>query len=203
VDALDWFVVAAEQGVPADDGDVLQHSRSVAEVADAGALVVRPAYGDFVNAVAALASDEENLGIEAPALDGLELEDGLGGGAGKGLEAALGVGVGQAHDGARNGIETSAEELAVERLADGLAGALKPARADGDVGAGGDGGKEADSFFDGGGKIGVSEHDHFAKGVKKAVADAVTLATIARILEHADLRIVSSESADQRGSLVT
>jgi hypothetical protein len=55
----------------------------------------------------------------------------------------LRVGVGQAHDGARDGIETAAEKLAVKRLADGLAGALKPARADGDVGAGGDGGEEA------------------------------------------------------------
>ena len=92
VDALDGFVVAAEEGVPANDGNVLQHPGSVAEVADAGALVVGPAYGDFNDAVAALESDEKDLRIEAPALDGLELEDGLRGGAGKGLESALRVG---------------------------------------------------------------------------------------------------------------
>ena len=93
VDALDRLVVAAEESVPADDGDFLQHPGSVSQVADAGALVVGPAYGDFDDAVAALEGDEENLGIEAPALDGLELEDGLRGGAGEGLESALGVGV--------------------------------------------------------------------------------------------------------------
>ena len=71
---------------------------AVLEVADAGALVVGPAYRNFDDAVAALARDEENLGIEAPALDGLELEDGLRGGASKSLEAALRVGVRQAHD---------------------------------------------------------------------------------------------------------
>ena len=202
VDALDWLVVAAEERVPADDGDVLQHSGSVAQVADAGALVVGPAYGDFDDAIAALEGDEENLGIEAPALDGLELEDGLRGGAGEGFKAALRVGVRQAHDGAGDGVETSAEELAVERLANGLARALKPAGADGDVGAGGDGGKEAVGFFDGRGEIGVSEHDDFAEGVENAVAHAVTLSMIAGVLEHADFRVFGGKGAYDLGGLV-
>ena len=38
---------------------------------------------------AALDRDEENLRVEAPAFDGLQLEYGLRGGAGGGLEAAL------------------------------------------------------------------------------------------------------------------
>ena len=43
-------------------------------------------------AIAALEGDEEDLRIEAPAFDGLELEDRLRGGARKGLKAALRVG---------------------------------------------------------------------------------------------------------------
>src|SRR5580692_6896090 len=172
-DAFYLLVVAAEEGVPADDGDVLQHAGAVFQVADAGALVVGPTHGDFVDAVAALAGDEENFRIEAPALDGLQLEDSLRGGAGEGFEAALRVGVGQTHDEAGDAVEAAAEELAVEGLADGLAGALEPAGADGDVCAGGDGGEEAVGFLNGRGEIGVGEHDHFAEGVEDAVAHAV------------------------------
>jgi hypothetical protein len=78
--------------------------------------------GTSINPEIALEGDEENLRIEAPALDGLELEDGLGGLAGEGLEAALGVGEGQAHDEAGDGVEAAAEELAIERLANGSGG---------------------------------------------------------------------------------
>jgi len=202
VDALDGLGVAAEESVPTDDGDVLKHAQSVFEIADAGALVVSPTDGDFVDAVTALASDEENLGIEAPALDGLELEDGLRGGAGEGFEAALRVSVRQAHDGAGDGVETSAEELTVERLANGLARALEPAGTDGDVGSRGDGGDEAVGFLDGRGEIGVSEHDHFSKGVENAVADAVTLSMIAGILEHADFRVFCDESVYDGGGFI-
>ena len=175
---------------------------AVFEVADAGALVVGPTDGDFVDAVAALAGDEENFGIEAPALDGLQLEDGLRGGAGEGLEAALRVSVGQAHDGAGDAVEAAAEKLPVKRLADGLAGALEPAGADGDVCAGGDGGEEAFGFFNGRGEIGVGEHDHFAEGVENAVAHTVALAVVAGILEEPDLGVVFCEGADDFGGLV-
>ena len=105
----------------------------------------------------------------------------------EGLEAALRVGEGQAHDGAGDRVETAAEELAVERLANGLARALKPAGADGDVGAVGDGGEEAFGFFHGRGEIGVSEHDDLAEGLQQAVAHAVALAVVAGILEAAGL----------------
>ena len=202
VDALDGFVIATEKSVPSDDGDVLQHSGSISQVADAGALVVSPAYGDFDDAVTALASDEENLWVEAPALDGLELEDGLRGGAGEGFEAALRVGIGQTHDGAGDGIEAAAEELAVERLANGLARALEPAGADGDVSSGGDGGDETVRFLNGRGEVGVSEHDPFSERVKNAVADAITLSMIARILKHADLRVFGGEGIYDGGRFI-
>ncbi len=161
-----------------------------------------PTDGDFVDAVAALAGDEENFRIEAPALDGLQLEDGLRGGAGEGLEAALRVSVGKAHDGAGDAVETAAEKLPIERLANGLAGALEPAGTDGDVGAGGDGGEETVGLLNGRGEIGVGEHDHFTERVKNAVAHAVALAVIAGILEQPDLGVGFGEGADDFGGLV-
>jgi hypothetical protein len=54
MNAFYLLVVAAEQRIPADDGNILQHSHSVFQVADASALVVRPTYGHLRNAVAAL-----------------------------------------------------------------------------------------------------------------------------------------------------
>jgi hypothetical protein len=201
-DALDGLIVVAAQRVPADDGDVLQHSCSVAEVADAGSLVVGPAYRDFDDAVAALVGDEQNLRVKAPALDGLELEDGLRGGAGEGLESALCVGVREPHDGMGDQVETTAEELAVERLSNGLARALEPARADGDVGAAGDGGKKPVGFLDWSREIGIGKHDYLAERVKNAVAHAVTFAAIAGILEHADFGRILGEGTNDFSSVV-
>jgi len=53
------------------------------------------------------------------------------------------------HDGASDGVEAAPEELAIEGLAVGLARALEPSGADGDVGAGSDGGKEPLGLFHG------------------------------------------------------
>ena len=130
------------------------------------------------------------------------MKDGLGGIAGKGLESALGIGKLEAHDGADDGVEAAAKELAIERLAVGLAAVFEPSRADGDVGAGGDGGKEALGFLDGRRKIGVGEHDHFAECLKHAGAHAVSLAAIAGIFDQADFRVVCGEIADHLGRRV-
>jgi len=111
-------------------------------VAHAGAGIVCPAYGYFNHAETTLEGDEEDFGVEPPALDGLELKDCLGGMAGESLEAALRIGKRKPHDGAGDAVEAAAKKLAIEGLAMGLAAALKPARTDGDVGACGDGGKE-------------------------------------------------------------
>src|ERR1035437_3419142 len=114
------LVVASAEGVPADDGDLLKHFEAVFEVAHAGALVVGPADRHLDNPEIALEGDEQYLRVEAPALNGLKLEDGLGGLAGEGLEAALGVGVGQAYDEAGDGVEAAAKELAVEGVGLGI-----------------------------------------------------------------------------------
>jgi len=188
MDVLDLFAVFSAEGVPADDGDLFQHFHAVFEVAHSGTRVVAPAYGDFHHFEAGLESDEEDLGIEAPALDGLELEDGLGGVAGEGFEAALGVGKVESHDSAGDGIEAAAKELAIERLAVSLAAFFKPARADGYIRSLGDGGKQALGLVHGSGQVGVGKHDHFAKRLKEAGANAVAFSAVAGVIEDADFR---------------
>ena len=184
---LDHFVVAAGEGVPADDGDFLEHLDAVAQVAHAGALVVSPADRHLNDLKTALEGDQQDLWIETPAHDGLELKDGLSSRAGKGFETALGIGKVQAHDGARDGVEAAAKELAVERLAMGLAAAFEPARADGDVSTGGDGGKEALSFLDGRREISVGKDSHFAERLQHSGAHAVAFAAVAGVLDQPDL----------------
>src|SRR5260370_34269212 len=46
LDGMDGPAVAACEGIPAHDGQFLEHLQSVAQVADAGTLVVRPADRD-------------------------------------------------------------------------------------------------------------------------------------------------------------
>ena len=143
--------------------------------------------GTSTIAVAALEGDEQNLRVEAPALDGLELEDGLRGGAGKGLEAALGIGKAQPHDHAGDGVEAAAEKLPVKRLAMGLAAFFQPSGADGDIRAGGDGGKEPLRLLDGRRQVGVGEHDHFAPRLQHSGAHAIALAAVAGVLHQPHL----------------
>ena len=99
-------------------------------------------------------------------------------------------------------VEAAAEELAIERLANGLARALKPARADGDVGAGGDGGKKPVGFLDWSREIGIGKHDYLAERVKNAVAHAVAFAAIAGILEHADFWGIGGEGTNDFSGVV-
>src|SRR5581483_7642324 len=104
---------------------------------------------NFDDGVAELAGDEEDFGVEAPALNGLEAEDDLRGLAFEGLEAALSVLVREAHELAGDPVEAAAEEAAVERLVHGLALFFEPAGADRDVGPGVECGEETLGFLDG------------------------------------------------------
>ena len=121
-------VIPSSKGVPANNGNLLQHFQSVSQVADFRAFVVSPAYWNFDNAIAALEGDEQNLGVKAPALNCLQLENGLGGGAGKRLESTLCVGEMQSHYSPNDGVEAAAEDLTVEGLAMGLPVFFQPAR---------------------------------------------------------------------------
>src|SRR5580658_4211764 len=118
---LDLLAVAPKKGIPADDGDLFKHLHAVFQVAHAGPLIVMPTHRHLDDLVSALEGDEENLRIESPSLDGLELEDRLRGGAGKCLEAALGIGESQAHRRPGDSVEAAPKKLPVKRLAVRLA----------------------------------------------------------------------------------
>src|SRR5271168_943107 len=84
-----WPAVDTGQRIPADEDKLFEHFQAISQVADAGAFVVSPGDGHFANGISALDGDEENFRVEAPALDALQLKDGLRRLAGEGLEAAL------------------------------------------------------------------------------------------------------------------
>lgn len=190
------------KGIPANDCQLFKHLQAVAQVADPGACVVCPADRHFLNPEAALECDEEDLRIEAPALNGLKLEDGLRGRPSKSLEAALRIGKGEPHNHAAYGVKAAAEELPVEGLAVGLAAGGEPARADCNVGTGCNSRKKALCFVDGGGQVGVGEHDDVAQGMKNAVADGISFAAIAGILKHANFGSVTGNVLYEVGGVI-
>ena len=102
---------------------------------DAGAAAVSPGDGDFLHFEFEFSRQEENLGIESPALDFLQREDRLHRRLLEGFEAALRVLELQAERDAQHQVENSAEDLAVQGLALRLGFGAQPARADGDIGA--------------------------------------------------------------------
>ena len=77
----DGLVVSAGHGIAANTCHVFEHLDPVFEIAHAATFVMSPGDGNLADDVLQLASDEENLGVEAPTLDGLQAEDDLRGGA--------------------------------------------------------------------------------------------------------------------------
>src|SRR6185437_1215778 len=126
---------------------ILQHLDAIFQIAHAAALVVAPGNGNLANHVLQLASDEENLGIEAPAFDCLETEDRLRCRATECLETALRVFEGQADHGAGDPVETSSEELAIERLVNRLPRSVHPAGSNGNIGSVMEGSDQALGLF--------------------------------------------------------
>ncbi len=184
----DGFIVAAAEGVGTYFGHLFEHFGAVFKVADAAAFVVAPGDGDLDDRVLQLACNEEDFWVEPPALDGLKAEDGLGGFAAEGLKTALGVLVGQADQAAGDAVEAAAKKTAVDGLVDGLFLLIEPARADGNVSTGVNRFEEAFGFFDGGGEIGVGEHDDIAASLQEAVANGVAFAAVSGIADELDLR---------------
>src|ERR1035438_9779961 len=185
---IDAPAVMPGERVPADDHKFLEHLQAVSQVAHPRALVVRPAHGNFLDPESTLKGDKENLRVEAPALDGLELKDSLRRGAGKRLEAALRIGEWKPHHHAANRVEAAAKKLSIQRLTMGLTAVGEPPRANGNVGATGDSGEQALCLDDRRGQIGIGEHHDVAQRVQNAIADGVALAAIAWIFEQPEFR---------------
>ena len=68
-----------------------------------------PLHGHFFDFHPEFASQEEKFGIESPALDALQREDGVGGTAGEGFEPALRVAVGQTEEDAQGQVEDASK----------------------------------------------------------------------------------------------
>ncbi|MGH9580934.1 MAG: hypothetical protein ACRD2R_08070, partial [Terriglobales bacterium] len=92
-----------------------------------------PADGDFDGREAMAPGQEEQLGIEAEALDALLLEDNSASLPAEGLEAALGIHEGQAEREAHQPVENDAGKFAEGGLVDRDEAAVEGARADGNV----------------------------------------------------------------------
>ncbi len=79
---------------------------------------------------------------------------------------------------------------------------FEPAGADGDVGAGVEGGEETLGFFDGRGEVGVSEHDDLARGLEEAVADGVAFAAVAVVVDEMEVGVSGHPALDDVGGVV-
>src|SRR5215472_15280371 len=195
--------IAAEQRVPADNGQFLQHLHAVAQVADAGARVVSPAHRNFLDLISALERDEKNLRVEPPALDRLKLKYSLRGAPSKCLEATLRVRKGKVHHHSGQQVEASAEELPVKRLAMRLPAGGQPAGADGDIRSPGNDCKQSLRLIDRRRQIGVGKHHHVAQRLQDPVAYAVTFAAIGWVFKQTDLGGSPGEFPHDFGSVIS
>ena len=67
--------IAAADGVEADGEDINEHANAITHHVDFGGRRVRPANRNFDRGQSVAASEEEEFGVEAETLDGLEFED--------------------------------------------------------------------------------------------------------------------------------
>ncbi len=196
------MIVAAAQGVAADLYHLAQHLGAVAQVADTAALVVAPGYRHLFDTKTELARDEQDLRIETPTLDRLQAKDILRRLMLEGFEAALGVHIRQTHHRAGEPVVAAAEEPAVHGLVRGLFLFIEPARTDGDIRAVFECLEEALGLLNGGGQIGVGEHDDLAGGLQQTVTHGVTFAAIARVFHKRELRVHRSPAVYHRGGVI-
>ncbi len=163
---------------------------------------MRPLHRNLDRLQLELVGQEQDLGIESPALNMLSRKDDVGRLAGKRLEAALRVAIAESEHDSQAQVEESAIELAQEWLPLGLQFALQPTRSDGDIGAVANGGEQLVGLIDRRGQIGVGEQHHVAAGVQHAVAHAVAFAAIAGIFQQPDTVIDGGKLAHHLGGVV-
>src|SRR5580704_1308057 len=100
---------------------------------DARSFAMRPGNRDFADDEPKLLSQVEQFRIESPALDLLQGKNSLRAAPGEGLEPALRILELQAQNDAQRQVEDASEEPAMHRLPPNLQSTIHPARANGDV----------------------------------------------------------------------
>src|SRR5437868_1639760 len=133
-----------------------------------------------------MARQVKEFGVEAEALDGLLLENNGARLPNEGFEAALRIHERQAQDGTDDEIENDAGIFAKYGLTDGDETAIQSARTNGNIVIG-KGGEKLFRFFDGCGKIRVSEKHQPALRFQHAAANAVALAAVFGVAQNAKL----------------
>src|SRR5690348_5952419 len=199
---LRFAIILTCQRVPAHPEGFHSHVQAILEVADLAAVVVRPFHGNLAHRESELAGQEQQFGIESPALDFLPGKQSLCRPRGECLKAALRVLEAQPQQQPQMQIEYSSEKLAVEGLAFGLQFAAQPARTDSHLGAIREGGEKLVGFLNGRGQVGVAEQQQVATGVQHAVADTIAFASISRVLEQANRAVPLRVTAYDGGCVV-
>src|SRR5438270_12352304 len=128
-------VIAYAQHVPND-------AEAVTERMDLGAIIMSPGHGDFSHLEVETSGQKEDLGVKAPPVHFLRWKNSARGLTGESLESALGIFLRKREDAAQEQVKSPTSDLTIKRLANSLSVTIFPARANGDIGAGGNSGKK-------------------------------------------------------------
>jgi hypothetical protein len=169
----------------ADGEGVEEHAGAISQDVDFGLGGVEPADGELCDAVAEGLGEKDDFDIEGEAVDGLEGEDFLGGGAAEGFEAALGIAEGDEGEGAEDAVEGFAHGLAQEALAalDAAEGMLAGAEEDIVGGVCLEMGEKNGNFFERNAEIRVHVEDDVSPRLLDAGADGVAFAAMDAIID--------------------
>jgi len=170
----------------ADGQGVEEHAGAVAEDVDFGLGGIEPADGELGDAVAKGLGEEDDFDVEGEAVDGLEGEDFLGGGATEGFEAALGIAEGDEGKGAEDAVESFAHALAEKVLAalDAAEGMLAGAEEDVVARVCLEMGEKSGDFFERNAEIGVHVEDDGSPRLPDAGTDGAAFAAMDLIIEN-------------------
>jgi hypothetical protein len=166
------------------------------------ALTVRPNHRDLDRLQTHPAGQEKNLWIKPPALDPLQGKNSLRRLTSKGFEAALRIPEMQTQNEPQQHVKNASERLPVEGLALGLEFGAQPAGSYGDVGPLMDSIEQFLRFGDRRGEVGVCKQTNITASVQHAVAHAISLATVSRVLHELNLRVGAGVFTNDRRSIV-
>jgi hypothetical protein len=118
------------------------------------------------------------------------------------FETALRVFDIEAENNSKRDVEGAPIKLTQQRLPLSLKLGTKPTGADGDIRAGMDRFEKLRGFFNGRRQVGVTKKKYLAGSIQHAVADAISFAAIARIVEKAEVRVRCGILADEIRSVI-